>query len=828
MSDIKVLRVSTSGIQGPQGFTGATGVGTGSGFTGATGSQGIQGFTGATGVGTGSGFTGATGSQGSQGTQGFTGATGTGSQGIQGFTGATGTGSQGIQGFTGATGTGSIGATGSQGIQGFIGATGTGTGSGSIGATGLTGATGSQGIQGFIGATGTGTGSGSIGATGLTGATGTQGIQGLTGATGTQGTQGFTGATGTGFDGATGLTGATGSQGTQGLTGATGTGSIGATGSQGIQGFIGATGTQGLTGATGTGSIGATGSQGIQGFIGATGTQGLTGATGTQGTQGLTGATGTGFDGATGLTGATGTGSIGATGSQGIQGFTGATGSGNGSGSIGATGLTGATGSQGFIGATGSGSGSLLFDSSSTTEANGAAIQRVFKKTVTSTQLFKLAEYEDTEGDIAVDIQISSETAAHSGTSYYRLQTGSDSFTGSSFYRLTPLSMGRGHGDGADNGSNSSYYPVVYQLSSTKYGIGVYNPSGNTKTLLVTVTETKRGMTYTDMSSTSSTSGSIGLVYSDIRLLVQSRIGVATNSPQDVLHITGDTEGLMVSSPDGSTLRGIMRSVSSNTQLAFGTTTSHPISIRTNNGEKVRVAADGKVGVGTSNPSRLLHIEGGVDTQMYLSSISPSIRFGNNSSLASSTMFGLLALSTANYDFGPVNRGTFQMSTFGDLRGDIFINSNYSGSGTKNVILQPTAGNVGIGTTSPGSQLTLSLDSATKPTTNTWTIASDSRIKTVKGEYSKGLAEICQIRPIIYEYNGKGGFVADGKECISIIAQELMEIFPECIGVFKGKLDENGEEIDLYNYNGHAITFALINAIKELKANFDQLKNNNT
>jgi hypothetical protein len=799
MSDIKVLRVSTSGIQGPQGFTGATGVGTGSGFTGATGSQGIQGFTGATGVGTGSGFTGATGSQGSQGTQGFTGATGTGSQGIQGFTGATGTGSQGIQGFTGATGTGSIGATGSQGIQGFIGATGTGTGSGSIGATGLTGATGSQGIQGFIGATGTGTGSGSIGATGLTGATGTQGIQGLTGATGTQGTQGFTGATGTGFDGATGLTGATGSQ-----------------------------GTQGLTGATGTGSIGATGSQGIQGFIGATGTQGLTGATGTQGTQGLTGATGTGFDGATGLTGATGTGSIGATGSQGIQGFTGATGSGNGSGSIGATGLTGATGSQGFIGATGSGSGSLLFDSSSTTEANGAAIQRVFKKTVTSTQLFKLAEYEDTEGDIAVDIQISSETAAHSGTSYYRLQTGSDSFTGSSFYRLTPLSMGRGHGDGADNGSNSSYYPVVYQLSSTKYGIGVYNPSGNTKTLLVTVTETKRGMTYTDMSSTSSTSGSIGLVYSDIRLLVQSRIGVATNSPQDVLHITGDTEGLMVSSPDGSTLRGIMRSVSSNTQLAFGTTTSHPISIRTNNGEKVRVAADGKVGVGTSNPSRLLHIEGGVDTQMYLSSISPSIRFGNNSSLASSTMFGLLALSTANYDFGPVNRGTFQMSTFGDLRGDIFINSNYSGSGTKNVILQPTAGNVGIGTTSPGSQLTLSLDSATKPTTNTWTIASDSRIKTVKGEYSKGLAEICQIRPIIYEYNGKGGFVADGKECISIIAQELMEIFPECIGVFKGKLDENGEEIDLYNYNGHAITFALINAIKELKANFDQLKNNNT
>ena len=693
MPDIKVIRVSTAGIQGPQGFTGATGSGTGSGLTGATGSQGIQGFTGAT------------------------------------------------------------GASGSQG---------------------LTGATGSQGIQGLTGATGSGF-------TGATGVSGSQGIQGFTGATGVSGSQGFVGATGSGFDGATG--------------------SIGATG---IQGFIGA---------TGSGFDGATGVSGSQGFIG---------ATGVSGSQGFTGATGSGFDGATGVSGSQGfTGATGLIGATGSQGFVGATGS----GFTGATGSIGATGIQGFIGATGSGSGSLLFDSSSTTEDNGAAIQRVFKKTVTSTQLFKLAEYEDTEGDVAVQIQISSETAAHSGTSYYLLQTGSSSFSGSNFYRLTPSSMGRGHGDGADNGSNSSYYPVVYQVSSTKYGIGVYNPSGNTKTLLVTITETKRGMTYTDMSSTSSTSGTIGLVYSDIRLLVQSRIGIATNSPQDVLHVTGDTEGIMVSSPDGSTLRGIMRSVSSNTQLAFGTTTNHPISFYTSNGEKVRILSNGNVGIGTTSPIRKLHIDGGANTQMYLSSISPNILLGNNTVEASATMFGMLSLTTQNFDYGPYGSGTLQLSTYGNSRGDIHINSNYSGSGTKNVILQPTAGNVGIGTTSPGSQLTLSLDSATKPTTNTWTIASDSRIKTVKGDYQKGLTEICQVRPIKYEYNGKAGFTADGKEHISIIAQELMQIFPECVGTFKGKLEEDGPEVDLYNYSGHAITFALINSIKDLKGKIDILEN---
>ncbi len=197
-------------------------------------------------------------------------------------------------------------------------------------------------------------------------------------------------------------------------------------GIQGPQGFTGATGS-----GTGSGLTGATGSQGIQGFTGATGasgSQGLTGATGSQGIQGLTGATGSGFTGATGVSGSQGIqGFTGATGVSGSQGFVGATGS----GFTGATGSIGATGIQGFIGATGSGSGSLLFDSSSTTEDNGAAIQRVFKKTVTSTQLFKLAEYEDTEGDVAVQIQISSETAAHSGTSYYLLQTGSSSFSGS-------------------------------------------------------------------------------------------------------------------------------------------------------------------------------------------------------------------------------------------------------------------------------------------------------------------------------------------------------------------------------------------------------------
>ena len=134
------------------------------------------------------------------------------------------------------------------------------------------------------------------------------------------------------------------------------------------------------------------------------------------------------------------------------------------------------------------------------------------------------------------------------------------------------------------------------------------------------------------------------------------------------------------------------------------------------------------------------------------------------------------------------------------------------------------AGRVGLGVTGPTYQLQLSSDSAAKPTTNTWTIASDERIKTNVQPYAKGLAEICQVNPITYDYNGKGGIPA-GPGGVSILAQELQPVFPECVGSYKAKLNEDDEdETDILNYNGHAVTFALINAVKELNAKVEALE----
>ena len=55
-----------------------------------------------------------------------------------------------------------------------------------------------------------------------------------------------------------------------------------------------------------------------------------------------------------------------------------------------------------------------------------------------------------------------------------------------------------------------------------------------------------------------------------------------------------------------------------------------------------------------------------------------------------------------------------------------------------------------------------------KPSGGDWSATSDSRLKTVTGEYTLGLTELCNsnVRPVKYQYNGKADTTADGKTCL--------------------------------------------------------------
>jgi hypothetical protein len=151
---------------------------------------------------------------------------------------------------------------------------------------------------------------------------------------------------------------------------------------------------------------------------------------------------------------------------------------------------------------------------------------------------------------------------------------------------------------------------------------------------------------------------------------------------------------------------------------------------------------------------------------------------------------------------------------------------NLAGSNTYFHVSTETGkvGNVGIGMAAPTYKLQLSTDSAAKPSTSTWTISSDSRVKENIRDYTTGLEAILKINPKWYDYNGKAGFEKI-KDNIGVIAQDMIKVMPETIKIYKAKLNEEDEEdTELYNYDSHAVTFALINAIKEQQTIIEDLK----
>ena len=116
----------------------------------------------------------------------------------------------------------------------------------------------------------------------------------------------------------------------------------------------------------------------------------------------------------------------------------------------------------------------------------------------------------------------------------------------------------------------------------------------------------------------------------------------------------------------------------------------------------------------------------------------------------------------------------------------------------------------------PAYSLHLALDSAAKPGTNTWTIASDARLKTAIEPFLDGLAQVLQLEPISYAYNGHAGMPATGKREIGLLAQAVQAITPYLVGSYRGQLTPETPETDILTYEGHALSFVLLNAIKEL------------
>jgi hypothetical protein len=168
------------------------------------------------------------------------------------------------------------------------------------------------------------------------------------------------------------------------------------------------------------------------------------------------------------------------------------------------------------------------------------------------------------------------------------------------------------------------------------------------------------------------------------------------------------------------------------------------------------------------------------------------------------------------YGSSPDSPGVYGYSSDGyGVQG--YANENYG-------IYGGSQNNIGGFFTSDVSYSLVAAQSAAKPGGGSWSVYSDSRLKENIVPYTKGLSDILLINPVTYEYNGLANTIK-GNKYTGIIAQEIKEVFPDTVNTYKAKLNEEDEgKTELYDFNASDLTFALINAIKELKTEIDLLK----
>lgn len=238
---------------------------------------------------------------------------------------------------------------------------------------------------------------------------------------------------------------------------------------------------------------------------------------------------------------------------------------------------------------------------------------------------------------------------------------------------------------------------------------------------------------------------------------------------------------------------------------------------------QLKVIADGKVGIGTTTPERQLEIVGAgvmaTNNATYPGNKQSNFLMRHYDQTATHfAYFNAQTTATNNQVLFGGGAGSQYAAT---IVGFLTTANTTTVSGTERMrinsagqIRMNTAGNAGAVT----HELNLITGDAVKPGGGSWAAPSDLRIKQNVRPYTDGLKEVLAINPVFFQYKENSGYTS-GKDYVGIIAQEMQKVAPYTVEEVTVRQEEDAPRLDMpssiLTYNGTAVTYMLVNAIKE-------------